>query len=150
MYNTKFPTWEVATAQEGSYNGQLAYAYAKRGQVLLCERWASLYPTLPFVSCHPGWTDTAGIQAAYGDMTSYFEPLRSNWEGSEGIAWLTAVPNAKDTLESGAYYLDRSPCRKHLGGLFMTEGSYTKNTSADVDNMMMKLKQWSDSSTRDV
>ena len=41
MYNTKFPAWEVATSLEGEYNGQLAYAYAKRGQVLLCERWAS-------------------------------------------------------------------------------------------------------------
>jgi dehydrogenase/reductase SDR family protein 12 len=41
MYNTPFPKWEVASGQSGKYDGQLAYAYAKRGQVLLCERWAA-------------------------------------------------------------------------------------------------------------
>lgn len=33
MLNTPFPKWEVATSQEGEYDGQYAYAYAKRGQV---------------------------------------------------------------------------------------------------------------------
>ena len=59
MYNTKFPAWEVATSLEGEYNGQLAYAYAKRGQVLLCERWASevdMPPTLAEDTAHlPPW-----------------------------------------------------------------------------------------------
>ena len=50
MYNTKFPTWAEATAESGTYNGNLAYAYAKRGQVLLCERWSALHPTVKFVS----------------------------------------------------------------------------------------------------
>ena len=58
MYNTKFPAWEVATALTGEYDGNLAYAYAKRGQVLLCERWAEEHPKVKFVSCHPGWTAT--------------------------------------------------------------------------------------------
>ncbi len=39
MYNTKFPSWEDATSTGNApYDGQFAYAYAKRGQVLLCER----------------------------------------------------------------------------------------------------------------
>jgi dehydrogenase/reductase SDR family protein 12 len=56
MYNTKFPSWEVATNRLGpeKYDGQLAYAYAKRGQVLLCEQWAEKYPAVKFASCHPG------------------------------------------------------------------------------------------------
>ena len=45
MYNTKFPEWEDATASGSRpYDGQFAYAYAKRGQVLLCERWAAAHP----------------------------------------------------------------------------------------------------------
>ncbi len=59
MYNTKFPAWEVATSLEGEYNGQLAYAYAKRGQVLLCERWPSavdMPPPLAEDTAHlPPW-----------------------------------------------------------------------------------------------
>ena len=41
MYNTRFPGWDVASGEDGGeYSGNLAYAYAKRGQVLLCEHWA--------------------------------------------------------------------------------------------------------------
>ena len=56
MYNTKFPSWLDATNTGISkYDGQLAYAYAKRGQVLLCERWAQLFAgRVKVVSCHPG------------------------------------------------------------------------------------------------
>ena len=39
MYNTPWPAWDLAAAAEGQpYSGNLAYAYAKRGQVLLAER----------------------------------------------------------------------------------------------------------------
>lgn len=57
MYNTAFPAWEVATSTGpagDSYDGQFAYAYAKRAQVLLCEKWAEMYDNVTFVSCHPG------------------------------------------------------------------------------------------------
>ena len=82
------------------------YAYAKRGQVLLCERWSAMYPSVKFVSCHPGWTQTPAVDAAYDAKTkAYLEPLRSPWEGAEGIAWLCAAP--AEELEAGAFYLDR-------------------------------------------
>ena len=54
MYNTKFPSWNRATARRGTFDGQFAYAYAKRGQVLLCEEWTKMYPKVTFASCHPG------------------------------------------------------------------------------------------------
>eukprot|EP00240_Pyramimonas_obovata_P005529 CAMPEP_0118953750 /NCGR_PEP_ID=MMETSP1169-20130426/57110_1 /TAXON_ID=36882 /ORGANISM="Pyramimonas obovata, Strain CCMP722" /LENGTH=328 /DNA_ID=CAMNT_0006901283 /DNA_START=81 /DNA_END=1064 /DNA_ORIENTATION=- len=141
MYNTKFPKWEVATSTSShKYDGQLAYAYAKRGQVLLAEQWAKTYRNIKFVTCHPGWTDTPGVAAAYGDKKKYLEPMRSMYQGSEGISWLCATPGAE--LESGAFYLDRSPQRKHLSGMFFSDGSFTKNTDAEVDAMMQKLEEW--------
>lgn len=57
MYNTKFPSWKAATSTDDTikYDGQLQYAIAKRGQVLLCERWAAEYKDkVKVVSCHPG------------------------------------------------------------------------------------------------
>mmetsp|Transcript_10415 Transcript_10415/g.27509 ORF Transcript_10415/g.27509 Transcript_10415/m.27509 type:complete len:277 (-) Transcript_10415:1190-2020(-) len=66
MYNTKWPKWERAVSYEGRYDGQLAYAYAKRGQVLLCERWAKAHPSVAFMTSHPGWTATPAVDAAYG------------------------------------------------------------------------------------
>ena len=43
------------------WRGTCAVA-AKRGQVLLCEQWAKLFPRVKFVSCHPGWTRTEGVE----------------------------------------------------------------------------------------
>jgi dehydrogenase/reductase SDR family protein 12 len=115
MYNTKFPDWDIATATGNkAYDGQLAYAFAKRGQVLLCEKWTEKYPKVKFVSCHPGWTLTEGVEAAYGAQKSYLEPLRTTWQGAEGIIWL-CVADA-ESLEGGAFYLDRSPQVKHIAG----------------------------------
>ena len=117
----------------------MAYGYAKRGQVLLVERMTKEYPAIAFVSCHPGRTKTAGVDAAYGSSSKILEPMRTTWEGSEGICWLMATP--KEKVEGGAFYLDRTPQRKHIAGAFMTDGSFTKNTEQEVDEMMKNLEQ---------
>lgn len=142
MYNTKFPEFPIATATnpEVKYDGQFAYAYAKRGQVLLCEQWAKEYPNVKVVSCHPGWTLTEGVEAAYGENKKYLEPLRTLWQGAEGIAWL-ALTSSKN-IETGAFYLDRSPQVKHMAGPFFSEGSHTKNTPEETQQMMNQLFQW--------
>eukprot|EP00931_Biecheleriopsis_adriatica_P106449 TRINITY_DN80909_c0_g1_i1.p1 TRINITY_DN80909_c0_g1~~TRINITY_DN80909_c0_g1_i1.p1 ORF type:complete len:509 (-),score=121.74 TRINITY_DN80909_c0_g1_i1:65-1591(-) len=141
MYNFAFPEWEKATATgDAAYDGQYAYAYAKRGQVLLCEQWAAAHPKVPVVSCHPGWTITPGVEEAYGSSKSWLEPLRTPWQGAEGIAWLCVVDAQK--LESGAFYLDRTPQVKHIAGPFFTEGSVTKNTPGEVSDMMRLLEDW--------
>ena len=142
MYNSRFPSWEEAASigeYETKYDGQFAYTYAKRGQVLLAERFAKLYTDVTFVSCHPGWTMTSGVEAAYGDDAKYLKPLRTTWEGSEGICWLMSAP-AKN-LKSGEFYLDREVQRKHIGGLFMSEGGFTKNSEKDVDTMIERFEK---------
>jgi dehydrogenase/reductase SDR family protein 12 len=144
MYNVPFPAWEVATATTPDptvkFDGQLAYAYAKRGQVLLCEQWAIQNPTVKVVSCHPGWTLTPAVDLAYGDSKKYLEPMRTPWEGAEGMVWLCVAPTEK--LESGAFYLDRKPQAKHVAGPFFTEGNYTKNSPESVASMMSNLDDW--------
>lgn len=142
MYNAKFPNWGLATSTgeyESSYDGNLAYSYAKRGQVLLAERLTKQCPEVSFVSCHPGWCKTVGVDSAFGSTVKYLEPMRSLWEGAEGISWLMTTPN--QNLESGAFYLDRMPQRKHIAGPFFTDGSFTKNTDDEVDEMMKKLQE---------
>ncbi|RYG69032.1 SDR family NAD(P)-dependent oxidoreductase, partial [archaeon] len=148
MYNTKFPAWDVAAAYAPShtYNGQFAYAFAKRGQVLLMERLSSQYPEVIFLSAHPGWTQTEALDAAYGDQKTYLEPLRTPWQGAEGILYLTVAEAG--TLQRGGFYLDRAPQVKHLAGPFFTEGSFTKNSREEVDEMMRQLGQWSSVATR--
>jgi NAD(P)-dependent dehydrogenase (short-subunit alcohol dehydrogenase family) len=50
-----------STADPDAYDGNAAYAYAKRGQVLLVDQWAKAEAAktkdkqVTFVSVHPGW-----------------------------------------------------------------------------------------------
>ena len=108
-------------------------------QVLLAEELAKAHPRVKFVSCHPGWCDTPGVQDKLASSLSYLAPLRSLAQGSEGITWLCAAEG--ELLESGAFYLDGEPRRKHLAGLFMTEGSFTKNTPQEVAELMRRLRE---------
>lgn len=140
MLPEKFPAWETAINADGSqFDGFKQYSYAKRGQVILAEENTKIHPEIAWVSCHPGWASTPGVDETFGDQQKYLEPLRDGWQGAEGIAWLMAT--SRKNLESGAFYLDRLPQQKHISGLFMTEGSRTKNTPAEVDDMMANLKK---------
>jgi len=140
MYNSKFPSWDIATnTGKEKYDGNYAYCYAKRGQVLLAKRWSRDIPGICWVSAHPGWTDTPAVEKAYGSSKKYLEPMRTTWEGAEGICWLMSTP--RNNLRSGGFYLDRSPQREHISGVFMTSGSFTKNSEEEVDDMMKHLKQ---------
>lgn len=143
IYTTKFPSWNKAASLEMStpYDGEEIFCYAKRGQVLLCEQWSLLYPTIRFVSCHPGWVCTQFTLTAYKDVVSSMEPLRSPWQGAQGIAWLCVVPFIK--LRRGAFYLDREKAPKHV-----IEEDYTRNNDAEIDEMMKKLRLWSNENTR--
>jgi dehydrogenase/reductase SDR family protein 12 len=142
MYNSKWPDWATATSSGGAeqkYDGQFAYTYAKRAQVLLAEQFTKDIPEVAWVSSHPGWTNTPAVDDAYGDTKKYLEPMRTTWSGAEGIAWLMSAD--KSELESGAFYLDRKPQRKHLAGPFFSEGCHTKNTQEEVDEMIKDLKK---------
>lgn len=152
MYTTPLPSWEVMTSYTSNigstpavkpgnfkYDGTMSYAYAKRGQVVLAEEWSRMYSAPKFVTVHPGWTDTPAVEEAFGDQKKYLEPLRQPWQGAEGVAWCAAVDC--DRLESGALYLDRKVQKKHIAGPFMTEGSYTKNTPAEIQSFMDRLKE---------
>lgn len=168
MYTTPLPSWNAMTSyttrcsSEGDekeedkkklfkYDGNMAYAYAKRGQVVLVEEWSKLYSTTPdgnsndssndvaFVTVHPGWADTPAVTEAYGDQKKWLEPLREPWQGAEGVAWLAATDHSN--LESGAFYLDRKVQKKHLAGPFMTEEGFTKNKPEEIQTFMEHLKK---------
>lgn len=140
MYATPFPGWDVASSSDSpaSYDGQLAYAYAKRAQVLLAERLDAEHAKVRFVSCHPGWVDTPGVEHAYGAGRIALRPMRSLWQGTEGIAWLCSAK--LEEIEGGAFYLDRTPQVKHLAGPFFTEGSFTKNSREEVDELIARCR----------
>jgi lipocalin/NAD(P)-dependent dehydrogenase (short-subunit alcohol dehydrogenase family) len=142
MLQYPFPSWDTAASLTGTYDGVARYSQMKRGQVILAKRWSAQFPDVKIASVHPGWAKTNGTDEAFGaDMSKYFEPWRSTWEGVEGMAWLLCCPF--EEIQSGELYLDRLPQVQHMAGPFFTEGSYTKNTVEEVDFMMQKLESWS-------
>jgi dehydrogenase/reductase SDR family member 12 len=155
MYTTPIPSWDTMTSytiptetksidkpKNFKFDGTMAYAYAKRGQVVLVEEWSKMYASSnhpKFVTVHPGWTDTPAVADAFGENAKYLSPLREPWQGAEGVAWCSVVPSSQ--LINGALYLDRQVQKKHIAGPFMSEGSYTKNSPTEIQNFMNDLKK---------
>jgi len=141
MLQYPFPDWDTAASLKGTYDGVARYSQMKRGQVILAKRWADQTPGVKTVSVHPGWAKTTGTDEAFGaDLSKWFEPWRSTWEGVEGMAWLLCCPS--EQIQSGEFYLDRTPQVQHMSGPFFTEGSHSKNSTAEVDALMEKLESW--------
>ena len=139
MYTTAFPPWEVASGLKGEYHPVAAHAFARRGQVLMAEGWARRLPRICVVSCIPGWVRSQAVELLASESSrARMEPFRSAAEGASGVAWLMSV--RRDQLRSGAFYLDGAPQPTHLAGAFFTEGYVTKNTPAEVDEMMRALE----------
>jgi dehydrogenase/reductase SDR family member 12 len=96
---------------EHDYRGSVAYARAKRAQVLLNEEWAErLAPRgVSTHAMHPGWADTPGVQASLPTFHQITGPLlRTPEEGADTIVWLSATP--ADQLGTGRFWMDRR-CR---------------------------------------
>merc|ERR1712130_625214 len=127
------------TSPKVKYDGTITYAYAKRGQVILAEEMTKQHPDVKFVCAHPGWVDTAAVEDAFGSGKKILEPMRNTWEGAEGMTWLMGVDG--DEIQSGEFYLDRKVQQKHIAGPFMREGTATKNSNAEIQELMDNLKK---------
>ena len=102
--------------QTGDYKGTVAYARAKRGQVILTKLWAGrLVDSGVFVAAmHPGWAKTPGVSGSLPVFNAIMGPLlRTPAEGADTIVWLAASP---DPLEvgSGQLWFDRAVVPEHL------------------------------------
>jgi dehydrogenase/reductase SDR family protein 12 len=92
------------------YRGSVAYARAKRAQVLLTQEWARRLRGRGIVvhAMHPGWADTPGVEASLPTFRTVIGPfLRTPEQGADTIVWLAASPEA--VRSTGRFWLDRSP-----------------------------------------
>jgi dehydrogenase/reductase SDR family protein 12 len=113
MYTQKF-NLERLRAEEGPFNGVIAYAQTKRAQVILTELWAERLAGfgITFNSMHPGWVDTPGLQTSLPTFTRFMKPLlRTPAQGADTIVWLAVAPHLSSV--SGSFWLDRSPRGTH-------------------------------------
>ena len=109
MYSSGLPAFDKGETLEmppHKYGGSKQYAIAKRAQVTLTKMWSKREPQTEFVSMHPGWADTPGVQESIPGFRRVTAPiLRSASEGADTIAWLAVVSPLPKA--SGTFWSDR-------------------------------------------
>jgi NAD(P)-dependent dehydrogenase (short-subunit alcohol dehydrogenase family) len=96
------------------WNGAVAYARAKRAQVVLAEMWAEQLAGTGVVAhaMHPGWADTPGVAAGIpGFQKVVGAILRTPDQGADTIVWLAAADEPAQS--SGRFWHDRKPRPTH-------------------------------------
>ena len=140
MYSSGLPAFNNGETLEmpiHKYGGSKQYAIAKRAQVTLTQMWSKREPQTEFVSMHPGWADTPGVQESIPGFRRVTAPiLRSASEGADTIAWLAAVnplPGA-----SGTFWSDREIRPTHK-----TPQSRKLDTEVNRQSLWQQVEQMS-------
>lgn len=122
-----------------SYDGTLAYALAKRAQVMLTEGWAARCRgnvNVVFHSMHPGWADTPGVRTS---LPSFHErmkdDLRDTAQGADTVLWLAMAPEGGDPARSGLFWFDRAPVRTTM------PMSFTDSSESDRHQMWQHFER---------
>lgn len=109
MYTQRLHLDDLQMEQE-PYRGTVAYARAKKAQVVLTRLWAQRLRGTSIVAhaMHPGWADTPGIAASLPGFYRLMQPLlRTPAEGADTMVWLAAAPEV--ARATGRLWLDRRP-----------------------------------------
>lgn len=104
---------ERCRAQQGPFDGVVAYAQQKRAQVILNELFAARLSSWGIRSnaMHPGWASTPGVDKGLPRFAKLMRPLlRSADEGADTLVWL-ACGVVDDT---GKLFLDRKARRTEV------------------------------------
>ncbi|HET9094044.1 MAG TPA: SDR family NAD(P)-dependent oxidoreductase [Solirubrobacteraceae bacterium] len=106
---------EDLQSEGGGFDGAAVYARTKRAEVILTEMWAERLAGRGVVvhSMHPGWVETAGIQASLPRFHRVMHPLlRTPEEGADTIVWLAAADEPGQS--TGRFWHDRRERPTHL------------------------------------
>ena len=106
---------QALQGRKGEYDGVLAYAHTKRGQVIASEQLAAILRSKGIgVHCmHPGWADTPGVRSSIPTFWKVTKGiLRTPEQGADTITWLAAVN--RELSQSGQFWFDRKPRATHL------------------------------------
>ncbi len=108
MYTQRLPG-DDPDFRRGDYDGPVAYARSKRGQVellpVLAQRWGAHGVAVD--AMHPGWAATPGLTTSLPRFERALRPaLRTAGAGADTSAWLLASAPAPPT---GLLWHDRRP-----------------------------------------
>jgi NAD(P)-dependent dehydrogenase (short-subunit alcohol dehydrogenase family) len=109
MYTEAFDI-ESLEMDEQTYKGSVAYARAKRAQVVLTSAWQRSEPPgrIDFHAVHPGWAATEGLSKQMPGFAKAMGPLlRTPEDGVDTLVWLATQPEGIPA--GGQLWLDRRP-----------------------------------------
>jgi dehydrogenase/reductase SDR family member 12 len=109
LYTQRFELSSLVVTGEG-YDGTVAYARAKRAQVVLTEEWQRRYGNrgVAFHAVHPGWADTPGLSRGLPGFARVMKPwLRTPAAGADTAVWLAGRP--AQATAGGRLWFDRQP-----------------------------------------
>ncbi len=132
MYGTRIKVTDLHSAR-GEFDGTLAYARAKRAQVILAEIAAELLADegISISTMHPGWADTPGVEDSLPGFYRLTKPfLRSAGQGADTMVWLAAADDPMS--RTGEFFLDRLPRPTH-------KLSRTKETQEERDALWREI-----------
>ena len=107
MYTQRIDTTDLQSSH-GDFNGTVAYAQTKHGQVILTELWGERLAGTGVVvnAMHPGWVNTPGVKDWSPTFQRIMRPLlRTPSEGADTIVWLAAADETETA--SGGFWHDR-------------------------------------------
>lgn len=111
MYAEKLVTARVDSP--GGYRGSVAYARAKRAQVVLTREWARRFANtgVAFHVVHPGWALTPGVETSLPGFRKLTGPiLRDPDQGADTTVYLAL---SEEIGEDGRLWHDRRPRSEH-------------------------------------
>ena len=115
MYNAPLGIQGLNTTDATAFDGKVAYAFAKRGQVALTSYWNKKYGKngLRVYATHPGWVRTPGVDTALpGLVKTQGLILRKPAQGADTCNWLCAT--RPDIGEQEVIWFDRKPRPAHI------------------------------------
>ena len=121
MYAQPFDLGALECRPNG-YDGVVAYARAKRAQLLLADAWADRFAPVAVASyaMHPGWVDTPGLTAGLPRFRALMRPLlRTPADGADTSVWLAAggptvaAQATGTTPTTSGFFHDRRPRSVH-------------------------------------
>jgi len=132
MYTQRF---DLGTLEMGpdEYDGTVAYARAKRAQLVLLHEWVrrTVGSGIAFHAMHPGWADTPGIRDGLPGFAKFMGPLlRTPEQGADTVVWLATATEAVES--TGGFWLDRKVRWEHKAPWTRLSGSDFADAGAEL------------------
>ena len=142
-YNVPLSTAMLNMTNPATFNGTGAYAFHKRGQMVLNQYWRDKYGPkgFTFYVMHPGWADTDGVKRSLPRFRKILKSvLRDAVSGTDTAIWLAATRPSQEEKEM--VWFDRAPRPAHV----YERTRATKDTPQSlVDYLEKELARFPDS-----